>query len=87
MTGALVDRAVQQAAAEACKAERAGVTRPGLSSASLVSTFDRQVRAVVDQLHRDNVGQYLDLPDGVRVGSVRRIEQPPLLPWELERAS
>jgi ATP-dependent 26S proteasome regulatory subunit len=87
LTGALVDRAVQQAAAEACKAERAGAARPGLSAALLVSTFDRQVRAIVDQLHRDNVGQYLDLPDGARVGSVRRIEQPALLPVELERAS
>ncbi len=87
LTGALVDRAVQQAAAEACRAERAGATRPGLSSALLVSAFDRQVRAVVDQLHRDNVGQYLDLPDGARVGGVRRIEQPALLPVELERAS
>ena len=87
LTGALVDRAVQQAAAEACRAERAGAARPGLSSALLVSTFDRQVRGIVDQLHRDNVNQYLDLPDGVRVGTVRRIEQPALLPVELERAS
>jgi len=87
LTGALVDRAVQQAASEACRAERAGAARPGLSSALLVSAFDRQVRAVVDQLHRDNVGQYLDLPDGARVGAVRRIEQPALLPVELERAS
>jgi ATP-dependent 26S proteasome regulatory subunit len=87
LTGALVDRAVQQAAAEACRAERAGAARPGLSAALLVSTFDRQVRGIVDQLHRDNVGQYLDLPDGTRVGSVRRLEQPALLPVELERAS
>jgi ATP-dependent 26S proteasome regulatory subunit len=87
LTGALVDRAVQQAAAEACRAERAGAARPGLSSALLVSTFDRQVRGIVDQLHRDNVSQYLDLPDGVRVGTVRRVEQPVLLPVELERAS
>jgi ATP-dependent 26S proteasome regulatory subunit len=87
LTGALVDRAVQQAAAEACRAERAGAARPGLSSALLVSTFDGQVRGIVDQLHRDNVSQYLDLPDGARVGTVRRIEQPALLPVELERAS
>jgi SpoVK/Ycf46/Vps4 family AAA+-type ATPase len=87
LTGALVDRAVQQAAAEACRAERQGADRPGLTGGQLIRAFDQQVRTIVDQLHKDNVSNYLSLPDGVRVGTVRRIEQPAVLPFELERAS
>lgn len=87
LNGALVDRAVQEAATEACRAERQGTDRPGLTAASLVAAFDRQVRSVVDQLHPHNVTNYLDLPDGVRVVNVRRIDQPTVLPMTLERAS
>lgn len=87
LTGALVDRAVQQAAAEACRAERQGAERPGLTAEMLIAAIDQQVRSIVDQLHKDNASNYLTLPDGMRVGNVRRIEQPAVLPFQLERAS
>jgi hypothetical protein len=87
LTGALVDRAVQQSAARACRAERQGSETPGLTAKMLIGAFDEQLRSILDQLHRDNVNNYLTLPDGVRVGAVRRIEQPTVLPFELERAS
>jgi hypothetical protein len=87
LTGALVDRAVQEAAMEACRAERQGCERPGVTLAQLLGAFERQVRAVVDQLHPHNVTNYLDLPDGARVVGVRRIDQPVVRPLELERAS
>jgi SpoVK/Ycf46/Vps4 family AAA+-type ATPase len=84
LTGALVDRAVQEAAAEACRAERFGCDAPGLTTEHLILAFDDQIRSIVDQLSRDNVSNYLTLPDGVRVGDVRRIEQPSIRPVELE---
>jgi ATP-dependent 26S proteasome regulatory subunit len=87
LTGALVDRAVQQTAAEACRAERRGTDRPGLTTALLLRAFDEQVRNIVEQLHRDNAANYLTLPDGARVGTVRRLESAAVLPLELERAS
>jgi hypothetical protein len=85
LTGALVDRAVQEAATAARRAERLRQGRPGLSTALLAASFDRQIRAIADQLHSHNVTNYLDLPDGVRVASIRRIPQPAILPVELER--
>jgi SpoVK/Ycf46/Vps4 family AAA+-type ATPase len=87
LTGALVDRAVQQAADEACRAERRGCEHPGVNSRMLITAFDQQIRGIVEQLHRDNVGNYLTIPDGVRVQNVKKIEQPAVLPFELERAS
>jgi hypothetical protein len=86
LTGALVDRAVQEAAAEACRAERLGAGQPGLTAGLLIAAFERQLRSVIDQLHPHNVRNYLDLPDGVRVATVRRVEQSAVLPLQLERA-
>jgi len=37
--------------------------------------LDQQVRGLVDGLHESNVGDYLDLPDGVRVASLHRPRQ------------
>jgi SpoVK/Ycf46/Vps4 family AAA+-type ATPase len=87
LTGGLLDRAIQEAAVEARRAELEGTGRVGLASALLLTALDRQVRAVVDQLHIHNVTNYFDLPDGVRVASIRRIDQPAVLPLELERTS
>ena len=60
---------------------------PGLDAPSLIKAFDEQVASILDQLHAHNVTNFLDLPDGVRVASLRRIEQPEILPFELQRAS
>jgi ATP-dependent 26S proteasome regulatory subunit len=87
LTGALVDRAVQQAADAACRAEREGSEHPGVSSRMLIRAFDQQIRSIVEQLNKDNAQNYLTLPDGVRVANVKKLEQPSVLPFELERAS
>jgi hypothetical protein len=87
LTGALVDRAVQQAADEACRAERNGCENPGVTARMIIAAFDQQVRAIVEQLHMHNVANYLTLPDGVRVANVKKLDQPTVLPFELERAS
>jgi ATP-dependent 26S proteasome regulatory subunit len=87
LTGGLLDRATQQASDRACDAEYQGTELPGLTTESLMSAIDTQVRNIVDLLTPGNCEQYLTLPDAVRVGTVRRLEQPAALPLLLERAS
>jgi len=85
LTGALVDRAVQQAAAEACHAEYHGLGGPGVSLDQLMRAFHEQIHGIVSQLREHNVSSYTDLPDGVRVASLRRLQQPSHLPVEFHR--
>jgi len=85
LTGGLVDRAVQEASREACDHEWLGAEDPGLSTERLMCAIDAQVRNIVDQLTPGNCEHYLTLPDAMRVGTVRRIPQTPVLPIELER--
>jgi len=85
LTGSLVDRAVQQAAASAVNLESNGSEQPGLNVEILMKAFDRQFRNVADQINEHNARHYLEVPDGVRVATVRRIPQPAILPIELER--
>lgn len=85
LTGALVDRAVQQAAAEASQAELDGAEQPGITLEQLARAFDAQLRGIVDQLREQNVGSYTDLPDGVRVATLRRLPQPAHLSFEFRR--
>jgi hypothetical protein len=86
VTGSVVDRAVQAAAEQACQAEEAGCAESGISARLLLDTIDEQVRAVAGALQPANVADFVDLPDGVRVTSVRRIRRPAVLPGELQRA-
>jgi hypothetical protein len=51
----------------------------------LARSLDEQIRSVVDQITEYNARHYLDLPDGVRVATVRRIPQPTFLPFDLQR--
>jgi len=87
LTPALVDRAVQQASRTACHTEWSRGDESGITSESLMCAIDEQVRNIVDQLTLHNAHSYLALPDGTRVSSVRRIDQPSVLPLQLERAS
>ena len=58
---------------------------PGVTLEQLTRAFEAQVRGIVDQLKEQNVGHYTDLPDGVRVASLRRIPQPAHLSFEFHR--
>ncbi|MBW2274721.1 MAG: AAA family ATPase [Deltaproteobacteria bacterium] len=87
LTAGLIDRAIQEACEEAANAEHAGAEDPGLTVECVIAAIDRQVRHIVDLLTPHNCGQYLALPDGERVATLRRIEQPASIPFELERAS
>jgi SpoVK/Ycf46/Vps4 family AAA+-type ATPase len=87
LTGALVDSAVQQATSQACRATRSGCDAPGLTTEQLIASIDAQVRGIVEQLSAANLHNYLTLPDGVRVGDVRRFRTPSLAPYELEHVA
>lgn len=75
LTGALIDRAVQQAASSAWQQAITEDPEAGLTTKLLHSAIQSQVLNVVHQLHPENVHNYTDLPDGVRVTRVRRIPQ------------
>jgi hypothetical protein len=85
LTGALVDRAVQAAATEACRETNASSPSGGITMVQLVRALDRQVMCVVAQLREHTVGSFTDLPDGMRVASLRRLPQPARLPIEMVR--
>ena len=84
ISGALVERAVQQAAREACRACLAGTGARGLTVEQLMRAFHQQVLGLLAQMREQNVAQFVDLPDAVRVASLRRIPQPSHLPIELQ---
>lgn len=85
LTGALIDRAVHQAAVKASDAEHRGASHPGVDRDHLVEAFDDQIRAVADQLSTHNVHKFLNVPDAARVASVRRLPQASLTPMQLQR--
>jgi ATP-dependent 26S proteasome regulatory subunit len=88
LTGALVASAVDAAAEAAAEAHlHAASDVPIITLAQLMRAFDDQIRALVDLLDEHNARHYLDLPDGVRVATVRRLPQPHALAIELHRNS
>ena len=84
LTGGLVQRAVQQAAEEACQAHKRDGTG-GLTTALLAGALDQQLRSIVDQLTEHNLTHHLTVPDAVHVASVRRLPQPSVNPFALQR--
>ena len=85
LTAALVDRALQQAAAEAAQAELEGGEQTGITLEQLARAFEAQLRGIVDQLRDNNTGSYTDLPDSARVATLRRVPQPARTPFEYHR--
>ena len=91
LTGSVVDRAVQQAAEQACRIERAcrlensDTVTPGLTAAVLIDAIEDQVSAVVGGLSPGNVNEFVNLPDGARVTNLRRLERPAVSPAQLHR--
>jgi hypothetical protein len=85
LTGSVVDLSVQQACAEAMQIEQQGVQTPGLTTEMVLAAFDVQIRRMCEQITEFNAHRYVPLPEGARVASVRRIEQPAIQPFDLER--
>ena len=67
--------------------ERHGLQTPGLTTDLILAAFDRQIRSMCEQITEVNAHNYLPLPEGARVASVRRIEQPAIPFLDLERRS
>ena len=86
LTGSIVDLSVQQACTEAMRVERQGILTPGLTKEMVLASLDRQIRSMCEQITEFNAHNYLPLPDGSRIASVRRIDQPVVQSYELERA-
>jgi hypothetical protein len=86
LTGALVERSVQEAARAARREELRTGESGGVTHLQLLRAFENQFRTLADQLSEINVRQYVAVPDGVRVATLRRVPQPNLLPHELQRA-
>jgi len=82
LTASLIERAVQEATWVACRAEVRESEARALNGIGLITALESQIRAVVDLLHPTNVRDYVDLPDGVHVVNLQRIEQPSLLPHQ-----
>lgn len=87
LTASVIDRAVQAASSEACRAEAAGAHETGLTAAALKDAFDRQIRSIVEGLTPANARNHVDVPDGARIATVRRIPQPSVQPHHLERVA
>lgn len=85
LTAGLIDRAVQEASEAAANAQHRGASHPGLTAEMVTSAIHRQVRHIADLLTPHNCDKYLALPDGERVATVRRIPQPSVIPFQVER--
>ena len=59
-------------------------TAPGLTAELLIDALDGQIGGMVQGLHESNVHDYLDLPEGARVASLRRPERAAIQPVRLE---
>lgn len=87
LTGSIIDRAVQRAAQDACRAHEEGWAEGAVITADTIAdAIADQVDALVTQLSPANASEYIDVPSGSRVAEVRRIERPALRPFRL-RAS
>jgi ATP-dependent 26S proteasome regulatory subunit len=87
LTGALVDRAVQDAAKAARREQLRTGSPGGVTEAELLRAFQLQFEAMVGQLTEMNIRHYVDVPDGARVATLRRVPQPNLLPHDLQHTS
>ncbi len=85
LTASIVDLAVQEAAEGAWTEEMQGCRLPGLTREMLQAAFERQIGSVVDRMLPGNAAYCTDLPEGTRVASIRRREQPALSGHSLER--
>ena len=74
LTGALIDRSVQEAATKAWEMAIGGDEEAGVTAELLHKALESQVLSVAHQLVPQNVGQYLDIPENVRVVGIKRIQ-------------
>jgi SpoVK/Ycf46/Vps4 family AAA+-type ATPase len=71
MVGAIIDRAIQKAANDACRAEYQGQAK-GITAEEVFNAINSQIVSIVKQLTPGNVINYLDIPEGVKVQDVKK---------------
>lgn len=84
LTGALLDRSVQQAAESAAHNASLGLNGSGIHLEDFVEALDTQIRNTTEQLCENNLHKFLEIPDAARVASVRRLAQPTQFPLQLQ---
>jgi len=84
LTGSVIDRAVQHAAREGSLAQWRGENLTGLTTERVIAALDAQLADVAGRLDASNAHEYLDVPENLRVQSVRHIDPPSIQPFELE---
>lgn len=87
LNGALVARAVQKAADQACTEHEDGARNPGLTTEMLQESLAEQVQNIVEHLTQHNAHHYLDVPRGSRVATVRPVQNRNPVPAALERSA
>lgn len=92
LTAGVVAQAVDRAARAACLREADGEPDPGLTPALVLDALEHEILAITSVLEPANVRHFVDLPDGVRVLTVRRLARretggPNLHPHHFERRS
>jgi SpoVK/Ycf46/Vps4 family AAA+-type ATPase len=85
LTGALVNRAVLRAAEKAAREACAGHNGAGIHLEHFVEALDFQIRATADMISEHNAARFVEIPDSVRVASVRQLPQPDLFPLQLRQ--
>lgn len=73
LTGAIIDRAVQQAAKTARAEYRKTKSGKGINIQWLVDGFDAQFQGMISQITPQTARHYVDLPDGASVTALRRV--------------
>ncbi|MBI3986086.1 MAG: AAA family ATPase [Lentisphaerae bacterium] len=81
LTPALLNRGVISSAAEGCAREVEGIG-DGVTVAELKANIDIQIRTIVEQMTPENVRDFLDIPDGIRVATVKRKPKPVIQRFE-----
>ena len=84
LTGALVNRAVRQASERAAHDAYEGNNGSGVHLEHLVEAIDHQILSTVDQMSEHNATRFVEVPDGVRIATIKRLPQPGQFPLQLQ---
>ena len=72
LTGALIDRSVQQSSSAAWE-ESLINPNAGITVGHLQHAITHQIKSVVRQLTPQNITHYVDLPEGTQVSNVKNL--------------
>lgn len=73
LTPAIIDKAVQEAAAQACKEEFDRGRSAGITPVAVITQLDRQIQAIARAVTAHNAHEFIETPGGTRVQDIRRV--------------